>query len=85
MEFVKHDDGTCTPIPDAVVAASDNRDLVVEYVAASPADREHIHELAIEATSPTEEPSASAAPAPATALPLSDTAAPEQFSASVEG
>jgi hypothetical protein len=50
MERIQIDQHTVLEIPDAVVAASVGRDLVADYAAASPADREHILSLAIEAT-----------------------------------
>lgn len=70
MEYVDLGKGERLPIPDAVVAASDRRDLVADYLAASPADREHIHQLAIEQTTPKEQtPALTPPPAAAVVTP----------------
>ncbi len=47
MEFIADNKGNRVEIPDAVIAASDNRDLVDDYVKATPADREKILALAL--------------------------------------
>ena len=58
MEFVQDVDKTTgavksrVAIPDAVVAASDNRDLVGKYASAGESQRKQIHEDAIKATTP---------------------------------
>lgn len=57
MEFVQHVDKdgkvlSRVAIPDAVVAASDHRDLVGAYASAGEAQRKQIHEAAIDATTP---------------------------------
>lgn len=75
MEFIIDDNtGKRVPIPDAVVAASDNRDLVADYVAANPRERDTIHQLAIEQTTPKDEPKAesSATPSQPQSAPVPD-------------
>ena len=63
MEFVEDGKGGRIQIPDSVIAAADNRDLVEEYVKASPADRVHIEKMAIDATTPKEAQQHASAPA----------------------
>lgn len=48
MEILQLDSGERLPIPDAVIAASDNRDLVAEYVKATPDGRATIEAYATE-------------------------------------
>jgi hypothetical protein len=62
MEHIKTAAGALISIPDVVVAASKERELVEQYVQADAAERDRIEQRAIEALSP---PSAIAAPAPA--------------------
>lgn len=55
METIVKEDGTRIEIPDAVIAASSNRDLVADYVEADDEGRAEILALAIDAVTPKEE------------------------------
>lgn len=74
MEFITVEEATKdTPaervaIPDAVVTASNNRDLVAQYVAAGAIERAAIEKRALELLAPP----APAAPSPQLALDASD-------------
>lgn len=68
MEFINVN-GTREPIPDAVVSASDNRDLVASYLAATPDERARIHRVALAAVTPPPAAPVSAADAPNAAAP----------------
>lgn len=73
MEYFIDHEGKRQPIPDAIVSASEKRELVEQYIAASPEDREHLHQLAQEQLAGAED---AAAPAPIASAPLA-TAEPD--------
>jgi hypothetical protein len=66
MEHIKTAAGALISIPDVVVAASKERELVEQYVQADAAERDRIEQRAIEALSP---PSATTVTEPAAATP----------------